>query len=178
MKKLLSILFLSTFAFVSCSDDGEIGPRGPQGPPGEDGAYVVGISYEYDVEFQYDEESNIYTSLLEFPQTEEPSDAILVYRLETINNIDTWNLIPKSYFLDEGILQISYNHTDEDVQLLIEADFDINDLNSSFTQDQYYRVVVLPSDFEQGSVDTSNMHAVLDALNLQENEIIKIKNSK
>ncbi|MDT0651497.1 hypothetical protein [Autumnicola edwardsiae] len=178
MKKIFSLLFMTTFLFTSCSDDGEIGPRGPQGPPGEDGAYVVGISYEYDVEFGYNEDRNIYNSFLEFPPTEEPSDAILVYRLETSNSVEAWNLIPKSYFLDEGILQISYNHTDEDVELLIEADFDLSDLSTSFIENQYYRVVVVPSDFEQGSVDTSNMQAVMEALNLKKDEIIKIEQTK
>lgn len=179
MKKLFSILFMSAFLFTACSSDGEQGPQGPEGPPGENGVNIVGISYEYDVEFQYDANANIYTSLLEFPPTEEPSDAILVYRLETINDVETWNLIPKSYFLDEGILQISSNHTDQDVELLIEADFDLNGLDDSFTTNQYYRVVVVPSDFEQSTgVDASNMNAVMNALDLKESDVKKVESNK
>ncbi len=177
MKKLFSILFMTTFLFAAC--EGDQGPQGPPGPPGEGGVDIVGISYEYDVEFQYEEDANIYLSLLEFPPTEKPSDAILVYRLETIEDVETWNLIPKSYFFDEGILQISSNHTDQDVELVIEADFDLENLDASFTSNQYYRVVVVPSDFEQSTgVDTSNMNAVMNALDLKESDVKKVSTLK
>ncbi|SKB94137.1 hypothetical protein SAMN05660903_03377 [Salegentibacter salinarum] len=177
MKKLFSILFMTTFLFAAC--EGDQGPQGPPGPPGENGVDIVGISYEYDVEFQYVEDDNIYFSLLEFPTTEKPSDAILVYRLETIEGVETWNLIPKSYFFNEGILQISSNHTDQDVELLIEADFDLENLDASFTSNQYYRVVVVPSDFEQSTgVDTSDINAVMNALDLKESDVKKVGSLK
>lgn len=175
MKKLFLILFVAGFLFSACEGD-----RGPQGPPGEDGINMVGQTFEYeDVDFDYFEDSNLHSSILEVPGDIEvlESDAILVYRLEVADDTETWSLIPQNFFLDEGIIQFVYNHTFEDVEILIDGNFDLSDLDTGFTQDQVFRFVVIPSDFaETTGIDVSNIEAVMNALDIEENEVQHIRN--
>lgn len=169
MRKLFTLIFFTAFLFTSCGDDG---PPGPPGPPGEDGIYVVGETYEYDVNFTYFDDENLYSAFLEFPEVE-LSDGVLVYRMALIQNVETWSLIPQNFFLPEGIIQYVYTHTNEDVELLIDANYDISNLSNQYTQNQVFRVIIVPSDFATTSgVDVRNMEAVMESLNLQDKDII------
>ncbi len=170
MKKTTFLLSFMLIAFTSCSTDGEVGPRGPQGPEGEPGINILGQTFgDLDVrDFTYDDEFNLYYNLVEIPGDVEvlESDAILVYRFEVIDNIDTWSLIPHSIFLaDGGIIQYSFNHTPVDVELLITGNFDLSTLDDFYTQTQYFKFVVVPSDFvSQTGVDVANYDAVMSVL--------------
>src|SRR5690606_33261000 len=153
MKRILTLMLCSVFLFTSCGDDG---PPGPQGPPGEDGLYVVGETYEYDVDFTYYADDNLHSAWLEFPDVE-PSDGILVYRMALIQNEETWSLIPQNFFLPQGIIQYVYTHTIDDVELIIDGNFDLSDLGNNYTQNQVFRVIVVPSDYASTSgVDVGN----------------------
>lgn len=173
MKRILTLMFCSIFLFTSCGDDG---PPGPPGPQGEVGDYIVGITYEYDVDFTYFPEENLHSAFLEFPPTDKPSDGILVYRGAVIGGIQTWSLIPQNFFLPEGIIQYVYTHTDQDVELIIDGNYNLSNLSTQYTQNQVFRVIVVPSDPEafasQTGVDLSNMEAVMKSLNIQDNDII------
>ncbi len=179
MKKFLSLIVLASFLIVSCSD-GDRGPQGPQGPPGEDGLDGLdglGYTYERTIDFDYFSDVNYYSQLIDIPDdvaTFEPeSDAVLVYRLELLDaegggTIDSWSLIPQNFFLNEGTIQYVYNHTVSDVEIIIDGDFDLSGLSSQFTDDQTFRIVVLPSaTFEANTdVDFSNFDQVKDRFNL------------
>ncbi|HEY9183840.1 MAG TPA: hypothetical protein VIM94_00785 [Salegentibacter sp.] len=85
MKKLLTALFVSAFLFTAC--EGDQGPPGPPGPEGEPGVNVVGQTIEYeDVDFDYFADVNYHSTIIGLPDDVEvlTSDAILVYRLEVI----------------------------------------------------------------------------------------------
>lgn len=148
MKKLVVCLFIiSTLA--ACEGD-----RGPQGPPGNPGANIVGQTFELEnVNFAYEPQNNLYSVLIDIPNDIEVfnSDAILVYRLETVPGtngpIDTYSLIPQNYFLSNGTIQYVYNHSINDVELLITGNFNLSNLSFGFIQNQIFRFVVVPSDF-------------------------------
>jgi len=177
MKKLLSLVSIVLFTFASCSsDDGGIGPQGPPGPPGEDGLDGLGWTFEETVNFQYFQDLNMYSAFITIPEnvaTINPNaDAVLVYRLEVADGTDTWSLIPQNFFLEGGIIQYVYNHTASDVEILIDGNFNLSNLSTGFTNDQTFRVVVVPSDFAvDHDVDVSDYRAVMSALGIQENEI-------
>ncbi|MDT0293839.1 collagen-like protein [Mesonia ostreae] len=148
MKKLILGIFLAA-GLLACEGD-----RGPQGPPGQNGTAFIGQTYEYEnVNFVYESANNLYATLLNVPPEIEilPSDAILVYRLEEQivngNIIETWSLIPKNFFVPQGTIQYLYNHTDADVELLINGNFNLSGLDTGFTNNQIFRFVVIPSDF-------------------------------
>lgn len=164
MKKLLFTLATIAILFTSC--------EGPQGPRGLDGINILGQTFERTVNFQFNFESGLQESLVTFPSFVEvyESDAILVYRLDgqLPNNVDLWSLIPQNFFLSEGrIIQYVYNHSFFDAQLMIDGNFDLATVPSSFTQNQTFRFVVVPSDFAtQTGVDINDYNAVMNAINL------------
>src|SRR5690606_25494560 len=79
------------------------------------------------------------------------SDAVLVYHLvETIPGnggpIDVWEQLPQTYFVDQGTLVYNFDHTFLDVRLFLDANFDLNSLSSGFTNNQTFRVAVVPTE--------------------------------
>ncbi|HEY9183841.1 MAG TPA: hypothetical protein VIM94_00790 [Salegentibacter sp.] len=85
-------------------------------------------------------------------------------------------MIPQNFFLDQGTIQYVYNHTDVDVELIIDGNFDLSNLDAGFTQDQVFRFVIVPSDFaESTGLDVANFNAVMNALDLQEKDVQNIQ---
>ncbi|WP_324721268.1 collagen-like protein [Salinimicrobium sp. HB62] len=164
MKKISLLFAFIAFSLTSCSSD----EPGPQGPPGEPGINIVGQTFEFeDVDFQYFADGNFYATVVDIPAEIEilESDAVLVYRREVINDTETWSMIPQNYFLEEGIIQYVFNHTADDIELLIDGNFDLSTLDVAFTQDQFFRFVVVPSDFAVDTgIDVSNYEAVMQAI--------------
>lgn len=161
MKKLTAIVL--ALIVISCDGDpGPAGPEGPQGPPGP-----VGQAYEVQTSF---DESNNYSVISEFPGNIEvlESDIVVVYLLwevdeETGN--DVWQQLPVSVFFDDGELQYAFDHTVADVQLFLTGDKDLETVGDEFTQDQIFRVVILPADYVQSNkINMSNMSEVMKAV--------------
>lgn len=158
MKKVTAIVLM--LVVVSCQ--GERGPMGPEGPPGPPGP--VGQAYEVQASF---DESNGYSIISAFPENMEvlESDIVTVYLLwevdqETGN--DVWQPLPVSVFFDDGELQYAFDHTIADVQLFLTGDKDLSTAGDEFTQDQIFRVAVLPVDYVQSNkVNLSNMEEVM-----------------
>ncbi|NJW52624.1 collagen-like protein [Salinimicrobium oceani] len=167
MKKISFLFAFIAFSLTSCTSD----EPGPQGPPGEPGVNIVGQTFEFeDVDFEYFAESNFYATVIDIPGEIEvlESDAILVYRREVIDGTETWSMIPQNFFLADGrIIQYVFNHTASDIELLIDGNFDLSGLDGAYTQNQFFRFIVVPSDFAfDPSVDLSDHDAVMQALEL------------
>ncbi len=162
MKKVFLLLSTLFFILSSC--------EGPQGPPGVDGINILGQTFERTVNFQFNAQNGLQESLVSIPSNIEvfESDAILVYRLEGVlpNNVDMWSLIPQNFFLEDGkIIQYVYNHTFFDIQLQIDGNFNLSTLGSSFTNNQIFRFVIVPSDFGLvNGIDLQDYNAVMQAL--------------
>ena len=71
-------------------------------------------------------------------------------------------LLPQTTYLDDGILVYNYDFSQDDVRVFLDGTTNFNTLDSSFTQNQLFRVVVVPADNVDG-LDTSNLDAVLQA---------------
>ncbi len=185
MKKISLVLgSLMVLLFISC--------EGPQGPPGfdgfdgfdgvdgEDGVNILG--QVIDIEGSFAPE-NDYAIFYEFPQTIEvfETDIVLVYLLweqtEDSNGeaIDIWRLMPQTRILDEGLLQYNYDYTFLDVNIFLESNFNLASLQPGDTDNQVFRIAVLPADLTQGKLDTSNMYSVLGRLGITEDKIEKFK---
>ncbi len=154
------------------------GCEGPEGLPGLDGVNVLGKTLEFQTSFSA---ANNYASLYTFPSDVlvYESDAVLVYLLEETlsgsdGNTDVWTPLPQSFFVNQGLLQYTFNHTYTDVNILLQANFNLNNLNSVFTQNQVFRVVVMPAEFAQDpATPVLNLNALMAHLNIQESQIIK-----
>jgi hypothetical protein len=187
MKKAIQLLgMFSIILFVSCSgNDGFDGRDGVDGRDGSDG--LDGISaqvFEVDgVNFDFEADNNWFATRLTFNDFTNfeilESDAILVYRFDgevelSDGPANNWSLIPQNFFVSQGTLQYTFAHNFVDMDLFIDGNFDMATLSDNFTQNQFFRIVILPGDFLSSKLDKSNMAAVLSAINVDEESIARI----
>ena len=167
MKKLLSLILIAS-TIVACSSDGEVGPPGP---PGQDGVNIVGQAFEIEADFNDPD----YSVFADIPSTIEvlESDVVLVYWLELVDDgTDVWNLIPQTIYFEDGEFQYNYNHTDFDVNIYLQGNIDLGTLGDRYTQDQIFKIVVLPVDYAQdNNLDVSDYQSVKTSLDLNESNI-------
>lgn len=156
MKKILSILALSALLFSAC--EGDLGIPGPQGPQGNDGGLIVSSAFEIVVDFN---QSNDFQFIEPYGFQVFPSDVTLVYLLwDTINGQDVWRLLPQTVQFEDGSLIYNFDFTQQDVAFFLEGTTDLTTLEDVWTQNQVFRVVVVPADNIDG-VDISNIENVL-----------------
>ncbi len=164
MKKLFMLLMsIVAVTFSSCEGD-----QGPPGPPGFDGGIIVSGAFEIEVDFT---PANNYEFVETYGFDVFPSDVTLVYILwETSNGQDIWRLIPQNVIFPEGILIYNYDFTQSDVRFFLDGTINFNILDPSYTQNQVFRVVVVPADNVDG-IDISNLNLVMDANGIENFEI-------
>ena len=133
MRKIASLLFALTFILISCT-----------GEDGRDGAIIASSSYEKVIDFS---SSNNYEDFEPYGFEVSPSDVTLVYILwETDNGQDIWRLVPQIVEFTDGNLVYNYDFTQSDVRIFLDGTTDFTLLDNSFTQNQIFRVVVVPAD--------------------------------
>jgi len=189
MKKLSLVLgCLFALLFIACEGpqgpagfDGFDGLDGRDGIDGQDGVNILGKVIDIEGTFSPENE---YAIFFEFPQTIEvfETDVVLVYLLwdqtEDANGeaVDIWRLLPQTRILDQGLLQYNYDHTFLDVNIFLESDFDLSTLQPGDTDNQVFRIAVLPAETAQGSkLDVSNIYSVMGRLNIEEQNIQRVK---
>ena len=173
MKTMQSFFILFSLLFINSSCEG------PAGLPGLDGVNVLGKTLEFQTSFT---QNNSFSSLHTFPSTVTvyESDAVLVYLLEETlsgadGNTDVWTPLPQSFFVNQGLLQYTFNHTYSDVSVLLQANFDLNNLGSAFTQNQIFRVVIMPSEFANNpEINPLNYSELMNSLGIEESHIIHL----
>jgi len=172
------VLGLVMALFFGC--EGIPGPPGRDGIDGEDGDSFLGSVFEIDGDFV---EGNNYQLFFEFPGNFEVfnSDVVLVYILwEQVEDdygepVDVWRLLPQTVVLDEGVLQYNFDYTFSDVQIYLDGTIDPATALPAETQDQVFRIVVLPAAFaREQNVDVSNFSGVINALKLSPDAIQKV----
>lgn len=163
MRKLTNILLIATALLVGACE----GPVGPIGPPGEDGINILGSVFEIQGDFT---PGNNYTLYTTYPGSLEvyESDVVLVYILwETADGLDVWRLMPQTVVLgNEGVIQYNYDYTYADVQIFLEFTIPEDDLRPAETDNQIFRIAVLPADFVAKN-DVSEFSAIQNAPNLE-----------
>lgn len=160
MKKITLLLaIVSITLFSSCEGD-----RGPEGEPGIN---ILGQVFETTVDFT---PGNDYSQLIDIPSNIEvfESDAILVYLLEDVvsdgngGSLDVWSQLPQTFFVSQGTLVYNFDHTFVDVRLFLDGNFDLNTLGSDFTNDQTFRIAVVPSEYGDARIP---MDELLERIN-------------
>ncbi|WP_194768670.1 hypothetical protein [Tamlana sp. I1] len=166
-KTVLSIVTFVALFIVSC--------EGPQGPPGADGISIdiVGQTYEItNVNFSATQDLERFF----FPNNLVDGDAVLVYRLEGVDNgLDIWEPLPTAtiFFDDGGFFQYRFNYTIGDVDIIAESD-DLNAIGADLMLNQTFRIVVMPSDMA-ATINTNKLEDVMKYLNIKEMDIQNIK---
>ena len=181
MKTITSLLFLIT-AIILTSCEGPIGPPGRDGLDGLDGADAeMGAAVEVYGDFTPQNDYLLYYAFEDYDITVYDGDAVLVYILweqaETNDGAltDVWRLLPQTVALNDGILQYNYDYTTADMQIFLEGTTDFNNLLPAETDNQVFRIVVLPAILAQNkSIDVTDFNAVLKSMNKNLNSIEKI----
>ncbi|MEP5254622.1 MAG: collagen-like protein [Winogradskyella arenosi] len=174
MKNFTYVLLSLTFLFMACEGD--------QGPPGLNGLSAdeyAALSFEVSpVDFQYNPDNGLQEALIALPYNLLDSDVVLVYRLEDVVTVngqatDAWSPLPQNFFLeDANIIQYVFNHTYADVELLIDGNFELSTLDSAYTQNQVFRIVILPADLLNLNIDVSQLDDVIEAYNITDFEAL------
>lgn len=173
-KKIPLLLSFLLVLFISCDGDpGPIGPPGFDGLDGLDGADgLIGSIFEVEANFTAD---NDYTFLVDIPTSIEvfDTDVVLAYTLTGVDNdLDIWEPLPQTIFIEDDILLYGFDHTVVDVRFFLDGTIDLASLDPLFTDGIIFRVAVIPADFAQ-SIDVSNINAVMGALQVKSVERIR-----
>ena len=174
MKKVFYLLTLFSLTLASCS--GDEGPQGPEGPPGE---ALLGTVFEETIDLNA---ANDYSEILvyeDFTDVEVfETDVVLVYLMVGTDGeaggepVPVWRLLPQTYYVDGGTMQYNYDYTFFSVNIFLDADVELSSLDPVFTEDQTFRIAILPAEFaETTGVDVADYYEVMNALKIQESDI-------
>lgn len=132
------------------------------------------ISEVFEVTTSFNSNNN-YSRLVAFNPPIFASDIVLVYHLyDTVNGEDLWRLMPQTYyFSDGGELDFNFDYSRFSVNIFLEANFSLNTLPASWTQDQTFRIAIIPANFST-TINKNNIDAVMSALKVGNSEIQKI----
>ena len=162
MKRLLSVITVFTLLLTAC--EGPQGPPGFDGFDGLDGEIIASSAFEIEIDFNAD---NNYEYIEAYGFNVLPSDVTLVYILwDTINGQDVWRLMPQTVTFDTGSLVYNFDFTQDDVRFFLDGTTDFSTLDDVWTQDQVFRVVVVPADNVDG-IDVSDINAVMNLIDIQ-----------
>lgn len=168
MKKLiLAFTLIGALVFQGCT--------GPAGPPGRDGINIEAEVFEVTRSFG---PGNNYSSLIPLNPPILQSDVVLVYLLWDTDGpqVPIWRMMPQTIQLDEGDLIYNFDFTRFDVSLFLSsADFPLSILGPQWTQNQTFRIVLLPGFFGRGvDIDYSDYDKVMEMLNLTEADVKRL----
>ncbi|WP_339714225.1 hypothetical protein [Cyclobacterium amurskyense] len=160
-------LFVLLAAFVMWSCEG---PVGPAGPAGADGVNIVAEVFEVEGDFT---QAGNFGIRGEYGFDILESDKVLIYRLGGLDQdgIDIWRLLPQVEFHPNGIFTYDFDFTYYDYSIFLNGDFNLNILESGYTDNQIFRVLIIPADRIDLRMDYSNHRAVLEMLGVDENDI-------
>ncbi|MBU3026969.1 hypothetical protein [Zobellia galactanivorans] len=178
MRKIKLLFSIVVFTSLGISCEGPEGPPGQKGSNGIDGAAFEAAAFEIDIDLSLSPGFNRYEFLFE-PYPLDISllsgDAILVYRLEEVNNgLDVWRQLPQPVSTNEGLLFYNFDFTQTDFSLFVEPEFDASLVESDFTQGQIFRIIIVPTDFNAtAKIDKSSISAVMSSMGLTEADVLK-----
>ena len=166
MRKIGYILLIAAAMIVGACE----GPAGPMGPPGEDGEENFAKVFDFNGDFNA---GNEYSIVETYPSNIEvyDDDVVLVYLLWTNEDgVDIWRLMPQTVFIREndvnGEIVYNFDYTSGDVRVFLEFTIDEADLLPSETQNQWFKVAVVPSLYAK-SHDVTNFSSLMNDTGLQ-----------
>ncbi len=171
----LGVLGMAVAILFACE-----GPIGPVGPPGQDGIdgengfNFLGEVFELEGSFS---QAGNFGIVGEYGFEILPSDKVLIYRLDFVDEdgFDVWRALPQTVYLTEGIFTYAYNFTTIDYSIFLESNFDLNGLETSWTDNQVFRVLILPADFTDARIDYTNHDALIEYLDINTDDIPRIR---
>lgn len=145
MKKIFLLLFavVGLVGLQSC--------EGPEGPPGYNGETILSQVYDLPATGFYAGAGGNYSEKIVPRQWKQyPGDAVLVYMRDGLdnNNNPIWRLMPQTFYVDvlgqSEEIDYNFDQTINDVKIFVEATRDLASFPVAYTQNQYFRIVVIP----------------------------------
>ena len=178
MKKIYW-LFLFVFAFNLQSCEGPEGPPGIDGLDGKDGVdgvdggVFLSTVLEAQVSFTAENEYQIGANL----EINE-GDNLLIYIAVAADEEENiiWMPLPQTFFIEEGMVMYNYLFSKKYFSIFLDASVPPADLDAAFTENQIFRVVLIPGEYsqEEARVDFSDYRAVMKWLGKEEKDIEKL----
>lgn len=161
MKRIILLLAISTtFLFQGCTTNEEIK------------ADLLAEVFEVRASFTA---ANNYSRLITLNPPIYNSDMVLVYRLfDVINGQSVWRQLPQAVYIAQGELDYNFDFTRNDINLFLESDFDLATLGATWSQNQIFRVVIIPGYFSNKNnkaVNFNDYNAVVKAFNIKNSQV-------
>jgi len=165
MKKIILLLAIATtFLFQGCTTKEEVH------------ADLLAEVFEVTTSFTA---ANNYSKLITLNPPIYNSDMVLVYRsFDVINGQRVWRQLPQAVYLIQGELDYNFDFTRNDINLFLESDFDLATLGAVWSQNQVFRIVIIPgylSYKNSKAVDFSDYNAVVKEFDIKDNQIKTIQ---
>lgn len=165
MKKIILLIAIATtFLFQGCTTKEEIH------------ADLLAEVFEVRTSFTA---ANNYSRLVTLNPPIYNSDMVLVYRLfDVLNGQSLWRQLPQAVYLPQGELDYNFDFTRNDINIFLESDFDLATLGAFWSQNQVFRVVIIPGYFSnknKKAIDFNDYNAVVKAFNIKDNQIKSIQ---
>ncbi|KEO73347.1 hypothetical protein [Anditalea andensis] len=152
-KTIVPFLFLFVLFIQAC--EGPIGREGPQGPPGPE---TMAETLEVELDFTA---FNDFQEIYDFEPPIFDDDIVLGYIRWEIDPDQgaIWRPLPETVFFEKGVLQYKIDFTSSSFRLFLESTFNPELLESEWLENQYFRIVIIPSVFVNpaGRVDYTNL---------------------
>lgn len=118
--------------------------------------------------------NNNYSVIVPFKPQIYSTDSVLLYHLyDVVNGQDVWKLMPQTYYFnDGGALDFNYDFTKFDIKIFLSANFNLNTLETSWTKNQTFRIVIIPDGFAK-SVNKNNIDSVMSAIKVTNIDVHK-----
>ncbi|MDC1469803.1 hypothetical protein N8341_01170 [Flavobacteriaceae bacterium] len=166
MKRIFYFVTLITLVLTAC--EGVPGPPGLDGLNGLDGKETIADAFQLlDVDFISSDDFQVTYEGFDFIE----SDVALVYlKWELEDGTITWRQLPQTIFFDNDILVYNFDFTQDTVTLFLDGTIVFNSLDSSLTQNQEFRVVIVPANQVSG-IDTSDISIIMALGNIETFEV-------
>lgn len=160
MKRIIFLMSALALVLTACTGDtGPPGPPGFNGLDGLDGGLIVSGAFEIELDFT---DENNYSFIEPYGFEVFPSDVTLVYIEWDVDNGESiWRLLPQTVYFDEGILTYNFDFTQQDVRFFLDGTIDFSLLGTEWTDNQAFRVVVVPADNVDG-IDVSDLNTIIN----------------
>lgn len=167
MKKIFLLLAVVAGTLLTSCE----GPQGPQGPTGYS---VESEVFEIrDVDF-FDDGQGFYGIIYDLNPEILSSDMILVYRLKEVTNngTDVWESIPKTVYFSNGEeLDYNFDFTRYDISIYL-GYTNPSVLTPAFTQNQIFRVVVVPG-YLTNKITSTDYNTITRELKISEEDFTR-----
>ena len=121
--------------------------------------------------------NNNYSRLVTFTPPIYSSDMVLVYHLyDVVNGDDVWRIMPQTYYFDNGVeLDYNFDFTKYYVNLFLDSNDNLNNFSSAWTQNQTFRLVVVPGSFKMSNKGNfTDYNATIEMLGYKDSKIKKL----